>query len=593
MKKILLFITLILCCASLLLAQPTDQINYQAVARNNLGAILANQTVGLRLSIETGSGGPVVYQERQAPTTNQFGLFTIALGSGTVLSGTYNTVDWFSGNQWLKVEMDPKGGSAYVNMGESQLLAVPYANYAEETKAVDGTLNYIPRYTSARVLGISNMFDNGSSVGVFTNTPDAMTKLHVVGVGTYGSLPYYQAGIVADGGTTAANATGVFGSSGWRGVYGYNPGIATGTEAIGVQGTLEGSSYTFGYGVKGVNNGTGTTNYGVYGVASGNGHGVAGVVSGTGAAGRFDGGASGYGVIVVAGNSGFNTTTPNTMGKVNVSGVGIYGSLPFYQAGLVVDGVTTASSSGTYSTGGWRGVFGHNPGTSGGTEAIGVEGKLEGSSYTSGYGVKGEAIGTGPTNYGVYGIANNSSGNDYGIYGSSSQWAGYFAGNVNITGSIAKGSGTFKIDHPLDPENKYLYHSFVESPDMMNIYNGNIVTDANGNATVTLPDYFDALNKDFRYQLTVIGTYAQAIVKEEISGNRFTIQTDKPNVKVSWMVTGVRQDKFANAHRVVPEVEKENIYKGYYLHAAEWGMPANKSIDHLTAPQPSADNRKE
>jgi hypothetical protein len=155
---------------------------------------------------------------------------------------------------------------------------------------------------------------------------------------------------------------------------------------------------------------------------------------------------------------------------------------------------------------------------------------------------------------------------------------------VSITGSISKGSGTFKIDHPLDPENQYLYHSFVESPDMMNIYNGYTVTDANGDATVTLPDYFEALNKDFRYQLTVLGVFAQAIVAEKISSNHFKIKTDKPNVEVSWQVTGIRQDKYADPHRVIPEVTKEPQYKGYYLHAAEWNMPESKSIEHLIKP---------
>jgi len=84
---------------------------------------------------------------------------------------------------------------------------------------------------------------------------------------------------------------------------------------------------------------------------------------------------------------------------------------------------------------------------------------------------------------------------------------------------LTKGSGSFKIDHPLDPAKKYLSHSFVESPDMMNVYNGNVTTDRHGFAIVTLPSYFEALNRDFRYQLTVIGQFAQAIVAEEISHN--------------------------------------------------------------------------
>jgi len=139
-------------------------------------------------------------------------------------------------------------------------------------------------------------------------------------------------------------------------------------------------------------------------------------------------------------------------------------------------------------------------------------------------------------------------------------------GNLNVTGSVNKSSGTFKIDHPLDPANKYLSHSFVESPDMMNIYNGNVVTDSRGVATVELPSYFEALNQDFRYQLTVIGQFAQAIVAKEIANNRFTIQTDKPAVKDSWQVTGIRHDAYAEAHRVVVEEEKPAPERGTYLH---------------------------
>jgi hypothetical protein len=139
-------------------------------------------------------------------------------------------------------------------------------------------------------------------------------------------------------------------------------------------------------------------------------------------------------------------------------------------------------------------------------------------------------------------------------------------GNLTVTGTVSKGSGSFKIDHPLDPANKYLYHSFVESPDMMNVYNGNITTDERGFAGVTLPEYFEALNRDFRYQLTVIGQFAQAIVAKEISDNQFTIQTNKPGVKVSWQVTGIRQDTYANAHRIPVEEEKPLSERGHYLH---------------------------
>src|SRR5262249_56101492 len=123
-----------------------------------------------------------------------------------------------------------------------------------------------------------------------------------------------------------------------------------------------------------------------------------------------------------------------------------------------------------------------------------------------------------------------------------------FDGNVGITGTVSKGGGSFEIDDPIDPLNKYLYHSFVESPDMMNIYNGNVTTDASGNAAVTLPDYFMALNQDYRYQLTPIGQFAQTMVSSGVQDNHFSIRTDKPNVQLSWHVTGLRHDPLPNAN---------------------------------------------
>jgi hypothetical protein len=164
-------------------------------------------------------------------------------------------------------------------------------------------------------------------------------------------------------------------------------------------------------------------------------------------------------------------------------------------------------------------------------------------------------------------------------------FAGGFIGNVDIQGTLSKTAGSFRIDHPLDPANKYLYHSFVESPDMMNVYNGNITTDANGEATVRLPDYFEALNHDFRYQLTVIGQFAQAIVASEISDNSFTIKTDRPGVKVSWQVTGIRQDAYAIKHRIPVEEDKPERERGYYLHPQVFNQPEEKSVEWARHPE--------
>jgi hypothetical protein len=162
--------------------------------------------------------------------------------------------------------------------------------------------------------------------------------------------------------------------------------------------------------------------------------------------------------------------------------------------------------------------------------------------------------------------------------------AGDFVGNVEVSGNLSKGGGSFKIDHPLDPANKYLYHSFVESPDMKNIYDGTVTTDAKGEAQVTLPAYFDALNRDFRYQLTVIGVFAQAIVGQEIKGNCFTIKTSAPHVKVSWQVTGIRQDAYANQHRIQVETDKTDLERGYFLHPEAFNQPEARGVGWARQP---------
>lgn len=279
-----------------------------------------------------------------------------------------------------------------------------------------------------------------------------------------------------------------------------------------------------------------------------------------------------------------STTLGDSSIKESGSNVAI-GTSPASAFKLRVSGTSTAGIRGE-NTGSGSGVSGE------GSSGNGVEGNSNSAS-----GVRGSTSAIDTHQAGVFAISsttnalraetfsNNTSA--AAVYGLSfgSAYAGRFAGNVSVTGTLSKGAGSFKIDHPLDPENKYLYHSFVESPDMMNIYNGNIVTNENGEAIVTMPDYFEALNTDFRYQLTVIGTFAQAIVGEEIKGNRFVIKTNQPNVKVSWQVTGVRQDAFAKKNRIKVEVEKDESERGFYLHPEAFEQPKERSIEFAKRPE--------
>ena len=163
-------------------------------------------------------------------------------------------------------------------------------------------------------------------------------------------------------------------------------------------------------------------------------------------------------------------------------------------------------------------------------------------------------------------------------------------GNATVSGTLSKGGGSFKIDHPLDPSNKYLSHSFVESPDMMNVYNGNATLDGSGDAWITLPDWFEALNREFRYQLTAIGAPGPNLyVATKVTGNRFKIGGGAAGGEVSWQITGIRKDAWANAHRIRVEEEKPSTERGSYLHPKEhgqpeWAAPASDGLASLPGP---------
>jgi trimeric autotransporter adhesin len=165
-------------------------------------------------------------------------------------------------------------------------------------------------------------------------------------------------------------------------------------------------------------------------------------------------------------------------------------------------------------------------------------------------------------------------------------YAGNFTGDLNVTGTIFAGTKDFRIDHPLAPANKYLSHASVESSEMKNIYDGIVTLDASGAALVELPSWFEALNGNFRYQLTAIGKPSPGLyVADEISGNRFSVAGGTPGAKVSWQVTGVRQDPYAKAHPLIVEQEKEVHLKGFYLRPELYGAPEERQIEWARHPQ--------
>jgi hypothetical protein len=163
--------------------------------------------------------------------------------------------------------------------------------------------------------------------------------------------------------------------------------------------------------------------------------------------------------------------------------------------------------------------------------------------------------------------------------------AGYFIGKVRVTGELEKAGGGFKIDHPLDPANKYLSHSFVESPNRTNIYDGTSTLDANGEAVVVLPEWFEQLNDNFRYQLTAIGSPAPNLhIATKIKDNRFQISGGEPGLEICWQVTGTRKDPWTLNNPLVVEDNKNDIERGNYLHPTLYGQSESSTIGRRLAP---------
>jgi trimeric autotransporter adhesin len=232
----------------------------------------------------------------------------------------------------------------------------------------------------------------------------------------------------------------------------------------------------------------------------------------------------------------------------------------------------------------------------GGFGGIGLEAGGGGGSNTTRAGTGVNATG-GTNTFGIGGTGGIGLVAIGGTNGNSLGRAALFGGRVEIEGDLdlagaagccnlnVQGTKNFKIDHPLDPENKYLLHASIESSEVLNIYSGNIVTDANGEVVVTLPEWFEALNRDLRYQLTVIGTFAQAIVAEKVKHNRFTIRTNGPNVEVSWQVTGVRSDAVMRKHPFKAEESKPERERGTYLTPELFSKPEERGVEWVRYPE--------
>ncbi|MBN9337544.1 MAG: collagen-like protein, partial [Chryseobacterium sp.] len=355
MKKIVLIAAFAL-GTYMVSAQAPEKMSYQSIIRNNSGQLLTNQNVAVRVSVLQGSVGvTAVYSERITGTTNANGLVSLEIGSGTILSGTFNTINWGGNSYYLKTETDPAGGTNYTITGTSQLLSVPYALYAKSSGGGGGlTLPYTNTLTNASDLfTLANNGDGSSIVGQNSTTTSSISAIR---------------------GEVTNTAPGGFSSA----VRGINNG--TGGLGIGVWGSQAGS----GWGVYGVT----PSGLGVYGNSSAAGTGVyANSNSGIGlTATSVNGNPASIAVFNNANNN--NALNASTVGNGNVINASSTGNGTAIQSsstgGSGVDAATAAQTA--------AGVIGRNNGA--GEAVVGltnsdIAGAVVGRNDGGGYGVRG------------------------------------------------------------------------------------------------------------------------------------------------------------------------------------------------------------
>jgi hypothetical protein len=414
--------------------------------------------------------------------------------------------------------------------------------------------------SSGNTYGMYGRASSSSGIGVFGEaTATSGSTRGVVGRSSSTS----GVGVLGEATATSGSVYGVQGrSSSTSGVGVFGEATATTGSVYGVQGR---SSSTSGVGVFGEATATSGDTRGILGRSSStSGVGVFGEATATsgdtrGILGRSSS-TSGVGVFGEA-----TATSGNTYGIVgrasSTSGVGVLGE-------------ATATTGNTYG-----GLF-QNPSSSG----AGVYGYAQATTGTN-FGVVGRS--ESPSGRGVVGVAEASTGTNYGVLGrtnsSANGWGVYAGGRLG-----ASGTKSFQIDHPLRPETHFLNHFCIEAPEPYNLYRGTVTLDANGEAWVQLPDYFEAINRDASYHLTPIGAAMPNLhVAAEIQGNRFKIAGGAPFKKVSWEVKAVRNDPWVQQYGYQTEQEKPKEYQGLYLHPELYGQPKERGVFYMLRAEPA------
>jgi len=570
-------------------AQPPHAFSYQAVIRDSNSEIISNETIDVRISIrDDWSGGTVIYQETHSVITNEFGLITLNVGWGTPGAGYgFQNIDWSYLQKFIEVEVDQTGSGSYISMGTAQLLSVPYALHSENTGWIES--------------GDDIYSGNSGNVGIGTSYP--FYKLDVSaseGTAIYGTSPDLYAIIGKTSGSGVAGVLGRGDDAGSWGVYGYCPNGGTAIRGYsngGWAGFFNGDTYIAGK--LGIGSSNPTNRLEVNGsVQIGDAFGgirmrtdgtMVDIESlGEDLALNYQTGRNTV-MNVTSGNVGIGSSTPNA--KLHVDDRIRVGEDPSYGSvygELLHEGGGNGFKINAHAGGGsWGDMHLQTNGTtkmfieSSGKVGIGTTSPIR-LLQVSSTGSLDAIHGYSPSGTGVYA----QSGSSYGVFGqSTSGWAGYFSGNVNVTGYLSKGSGSFVIDHPLDPENKLLRHNFVESPENLLIYRGKASLDEKGEAVVEMPDYFKALTKEDEasIHLTPVGRPFMTGAEWNSDFSAIIVYGD-PNKAVFWEVLADRDDPVIHelGQPVEEEKGKENglCEKGKLLYPKAFGYPETSGRDY-------------
>ena len=512
-----------------LIADISQVISYQGRVTDSGGTPVVDGSYQMTFRImDAPAGGSVLWNSgnQSIPVSN--GVFNVLLGESP--QPTLNLS--FDEDYWLLVTFEGTNQTPRQRMASSG-----YSYMASGLVAGTEVIGSVETDTKAAIKA-TNTSTVEETFGVYGSTATTL------GYGVVGVQPGYDP--VGDLGTFWKPG-GFFG--GRNGVVGFSK-TQGGFGVLGLSQATSGSGYG-GYFSTDALNGTGV--YGYARASSGTTYGVYGQSNSTEGAGVF-----GY-ASAVSGD-----TYGGRFESFAAGGTGVYGRV------WSTEGATSNAVYGVHD-----GVFGRGVGGLA-TATSGINYGITGETLsTMGCGVMGDAIASTGTTYGIWGLALSSGG-----------FGGYFTGDVHVQGALSKTSGSFLIDHPLDPENKLLRHNFVESPENLLIYRGKVHLDAEGKAEVAMPEYFEALAKEDQasIHLTPVGALPFLVSGEwNRRNNSFTIFGD-PGRDVYWEVLAERDDP--SMRRLMRPVEEEkgpnNKYcdRGKLLDPVAYGYPESMGRDY-------------